>query len=188
MTERDGMYALVGRPKKSIINQKPLCCVKEMKYALFEENGVVRIVIFPNIYASTEKVAEMIQGTSANVFKMPTTFELGYPSKGMIGDAYLNFEVNLKYNDKLASSDLSVRKIKMSDVWHSTKDYFEIDIECSNKSASLQKDFTISLQLEDKILFLYSKSNNLSLVENENLKQHEFYSSVSINPVFIPLK
>jgi hypothetical protein len=50
MTEKDGIYALVGRPKPSSLANT----AKEMKYAILLVNGTIKVYILQNTRAATE--------------------------------------------------------------------------------------------------------------------------------------
>jgi hypothetical protein len=212
MTEKDGMYALVGRPK-SLSNSNTMNCVKEMKYTILFVNDSIKLFIFPNTRGSVEIINELIQATNAKIIKMSESFEFVYPKKMNIQNSYLNIELNAVYfnsnkNNRAINLDSANKKrFKVTDLWNSCSDYFEIDLlnlrSAAGAAGVLESKATfansilnnlalnISLHLENKCLFSYSNSNSSSSSSDDyhlsNFSQ-EFYSSVSVNPVFIPLK
>ena len=208
MTEIDGMYVLVGRPKLS----NNLSATKEMKYAIILVNGAVKIYLTQNTRANTEMLNEEIQKSNGKIIKMPELFELSYPKKNKLENSYLNLDFNIVYNNLIINSDSTSRKIRMSDVWNSSSDFIEIEIpvalihsnnnnnnnNSNNSKQSLSEynylnkvnfDLKVAFEFENKLLFSYSNLNaNTSELHTANCNHQEFYSSVSVNPVFIPLK
>ena len=58
-----------------------------------------------------------------------------------------------------------------------------------NGNGSTTFDLKVSLEFEDKFLFSYTNINTTTLdIHTANCNQQEFYSSVSVTPVFIPMK
>jgi len=200
MTEKDGMYALVGRPKFS---NNP-SATKEMKYAIILVNGAVKIYITQNTIANAEMLNEEIQKSNGKIIKMPELFELSYPKKNKLESSFLNLDFNIVYNNLIINSDSTNRKIRMSDVWNSSSDFIEIEIPVtlinnSNNTKQSSSDYNyfnkvnfdlkVSFEFENKLLFSYSNLNaNTFELHTASCNQQEFYSSVSVNPVFIPLK
>ena len=50
MTEKDGMYVLVGQPKATNV----VTCVKEMKFAILLVDKILKVYLLPNTRAATE--------------------------------------------------------------------------------------------------------------------------------------
>lgn len=210
MTEKDGMYALVGRPNTTGSSGQP--CIKEMKYAILLVDGEIKIYLIQNTKSANEILNEQIQKTNGKIIKMPETFELNYPKRGKLENSYLNLELNIAYNNTVINSDSTCRRIRMSDIWNSSCDFIEIQIPFSLNGQAAGKqlknslnyklanqslaefsrinfDLKVSFELEDKLLFSYSNLNtNTFELHTASCNQQEFYSSVSVNPVFIPLK
>lgn len=206
MTERDGMYALVGSPK-CLNNNHVVAAVKEMKYAILLLNGSIKIYIIQNTTGSNELLNEEIQKSNGKIIKMPDNFELTYPRKSKLDNTYLNLELNIIYNNLIINSDSTCRKIRFSDVWNSSSDFIAIEIPVTinkqqlnqsinyksnnncNGNGSTTFDLKVSLEFEDKFLFSYTNINTTTLdIHTANCNQQEFYSSVSVTPVFIPMK
>lgn len=214
MTEKDGMYALVGKPK---LDGNMCPNVKQMKYAILLIDGEIKVYLIQNTKASNEILNEQIQKSNGKIIKMPETFELNYPKRTKLENAYLNLELNIVYNNLVINSDSTCRKIRMCDIWNASCDFIEIQIPFSLNGQACKQlkqtlnfklsshhnnyqqqsqnyslvnfDLKVSLELEDKLLFSYSNLNtNTSELHTANCNQQEFYSSVSVNPVFIPLK
>ena len=100
----------------------------------------------------------------------------------------------------------------MADVWNSSSDFIEIEIPVTinNNNNKLNQslnyklanqaqahphsnrtnfDLKVSLEFEGKCIFSYSNLNaNTHELHTANCNQQEFYSSVSVNPVYIPLQ
>ena len=139
---------------------------------------------------------------------MPEMFELNYPKLATIDNSYLELVVDMTYNNQTINSDSACYKIKLNDLWNTTKDLFDISIPINVKGNSKQTpgvnvngpmvsasvngiinfEFKVSLEFEERTLFSYSNSNSLSEYHTASCSQQEFYSSVSVSPVFIPLK
>ena len=127
---------------------------------------------------------------------MPELCELHYPKKANIENTLLNFDMNVEYHNQLSNSDSTCRKIKLVDIWNSNADFIEIEFPfVAHKSfgydpkSAFNFDLNVSLKLENRLVFSYSSKNtNTSELHTANCSQQEFYSSVSVNPVFIPLK
>lgn len=208
IVENEGMFALVGRPK----NNGNICpSAKQMRYAILLIDGEIRVYLIQNTKAAGEILNDYIQITNGKIVKMPEIFELHYPKKDKLENSYLNLELNVTYNNKVINSDLTCRKIRMSDIWNASCDFIEIQIpftlneqtgkqlknsinyKLSNENYKQLNgtnfDLKVSLELEDKLLFSYANLNtSLNDLHTANCNQQEFYSSVTINPVFIPLK
>lgn len=208
LTEHEGMFALVGRPK----NNGNLCpSVKQMKYAILLIDAEIRVYLIQNTKAAGEIFNEYIQMTNGKIVKMPEIFELNYPKKYRLDNSYLNLELNVTYNNLVINSDSTCRKIRLSEIWNSSSDFIEIQIPFSLNDQTCKQiknsinfkllnenykqinrtnfDLKVSLELEDKLLFSYANLNTtLNDLHTANCNQQEFYSSVSVSPVFIPLK
>jgi len=209
MTENDGMYVLVGRPSINSTNTS-----KEMKYAIILVNGAIKVLIAQNTRANTEILNEEIQKSNGKIIKMPEIFELNYPKKAKLENSFLNLDLNINYNNSIINSDSTCRKIRMADVWNSSCDFIEIEIpitfnntlckqqfnqslnykmssnasNCTNLNRNTF-DLKVSLEFEQRTMFSYSNLNaNMQELHTANCNQQEFYSSVSVNPVYIPLK
>lgn len=138
---------------------------------------------------------------------MPEPFELNYPKMSTIDNSYLELVVDMAYNNQTINSDSACYKLKLSDLWNTTKDLFDISIPINVKGNSklspgagngtvtnspsiglINFEFKVSLEFEERTLFSYSNSNSLSEYHTASCSQQEFYSSVSVSPVFIPLR
>jgi hypothetical protein len=148
-------------------------------------------------------VNEKMQKSNGKIIKLPEMFEINYPKRVLnIQECYFSLEVNIYSQRETINSDSICRMIKFVDIWNSSKDYVEIDIPIQLPAIShnthqqsqqfnqngMNFDLSISFKLENKLLFSYSNSNLASDLLAANCIQQEFYSSVSVNPVFIPLK
>ncbi|RNA37904.1 netrin receptor UNC5C-like [Brachionus plicatilis] len=208
MAENDGFFALVGRPKTN----GNLCpSVKQMKYAILLIDGEIRVYLIQNTKAAGEILNEYIQMTNGKIVKMPEIFELNYPKKDKLENSYLNLELNVTYNNLVINSDSTCRKIRLSEIWNASCDFIEIQIPftlndqtCKQLKNSINFkllnenfkqmnrtnfDLKVSLELQDKLLFSYANLNTtINDLHTANCNQQEFYSSVSVNPLFIPLK
>ncbi len=182
MAQNDGMYVLVGQPK----NTTCMDCVKEMKYSIVLVNDVLKLYLISSTKASTELLNETIQSLNGKIIKAAEGFELAFPKKTNIENSFLNLDINVIYSNKLYNSDSTNRHIKLADLWNTSRDYFEIDLVQSNNMQQLNSNLllNVNMSLENKEIFSYSNSNSSALMPISQ----EFYSSVSLNPVFIPLK
>ncbi len=209
LAEKDGTYVLVGRPKLNSLNTS-----KEMKYAIILLNGAIKVFITQNTRANTEILNEEIQKSNGKIIKMPEVFILNYPKKAKLESSFLNLDLNINYNNSIINSDSTCRKIRMADVWNSSRDFIEIEVPITinntlckqqfNQSLNYKMssstsnysnlnrntfDLMVSLEFEQRTLFSYSNLNaNMQELHTANCNQQEFYSSVSVNPVYIPLK
>jgi hypothetical protein len=215
MTERDGIYVLVGRPSLNSANTS-----KEMKYAIILVNGAVKVFIAQNTRANTEILNEEIQKSNGRIIsnRVENLFELNYPTKAKLENSFLNLDLNINYNNSIINSDSTCRKIRMAEVWNSSCDFIEIEIpitinntlckqqfnqsinfkmssnasNSNNTNTNLNKnmfDLMVSLEFENRTLFSYSNLNaSMQELHTANCNQQEFYSSVSVNPVYIPLQ
>jgi hypothetical protein len=85
--------------------------------------------------------------------------------------------------------------MRLLEIWNSSKDFTEIDVPIAVNSIyskdSSQFDLCVQFKLEDTLIFSYASSNantsDLHTVACAGQDQ-EFYSSVSVNPIFLPLK
>ena len=204
MSDRDGMYALVGRP--SARHHQHAHTLKEMKYAIVLADGALKVFLAQNTRAHTEALNEEIQKSNGKIVKMPELFELHFPRQTNLESSFLNLDIHVNYNNNnsIINSDATCRKIRMADVWNSSCDFIEIEIPVtingsfkttttSNNAAHKRRhgsfDLKVSLELENKTLFSYSNMNaNTHELHTANCNQQEFYSSVSVNPVYIPLQ
>ena len=193
MTERDGMYALVGRPKPST-STHTTNCIKEMKYAILITDGKLKILICSSTQASTELVNEVIQLANGKILKTPEAFELAYPKRTNIENSFLSLDVSVVYNNQLINSDITSRKLKTSELWNSSQDFIEIELPTSTLNECVKQNFNTSfclnvcMQQENNLVFSYSNTNINGVECDASNSDQEFYSSVSVNPVFIPLK
>ena len=219
MTERDGIYALVGRPKPSGLANT----VKEMKYAILLVNGTIKVYILQNTRAATEvylvliiiailKIVKTIyyklnllfkkkkifndeiQKTNGKIIKMPEMFELHLGRQTNLENIYLSLDVNVIHRNELIYDSI-IRKMRLLEIWNSSKDFIEIDVPIAVNSTysndSSQFDLSVQFKLDDALIVSYSSSNaNASDLHTVNCNQQdqEFYSSVSVNPIFLPLK
>ena len=209
LAEKDGMYVLVGRPKLNSSNTS-----KQMKYAIILLNGAIKVFITQNTRANTEILNEEIQKSNGKIIKMPEVFILNYPKKAKLESSFLNLDLNINYNNSIINSDSTCRKIRMADVWNSSRDFIEIEVPITinntlckqqfNQSLNYKMssstsnysnlnrntfDLMVSLEFEQRTMFSYSNLNaNMQELHTANCNQQEFYSSVSVNPVYIPLK
>ena len=188
LTERTGIYALVGQPKHNNLSNS----IKEMKYAILLVNGTVKVYFLTNNRAAIEIFNEEIQKTNAKVIKMPETFELSYPRQLLNREnVLLSLDVNVVYKNKLISFDSISRKMRLLEIWNSSKDFIEIDIPIviNSQQNAFNFDLSVELKIENNLIFSYSSSNaNTSDLHTVFCNQQEFYSSVSVSPVFLPLK
>lgn len=186
MTEKDGIYALVGRPKMS----DSVNAIKQMRYAILLVNGTIKVYIMSSTKASIEIFNEEVQKSNARVIKMPEMFEVNVPRQTNLENAYLSLDVNIVYRNKLISYDSISRKMRLLEIWNSTKDFIEIDIPITISSQSGNGfDLSVEFKLDDILVFSYSSSNsNTANLHTTNCNQQEFYSSVSVSPLFLPLK
>lgn len=203
MTQRDGMYVLVGRPATSSSMIKNCLCLKEMKYAIVLVEGAIKVLITQNTRANSEILNEEFQKSNGRIIKTPEIFELNFPQRNRLADSFLNLDLNINYNNSIINSDSTCRKIRMADVWNSSSDFLEIEIPIINlkhfsanggSGAGAGRnnsnfDLKVSLEFEQKTLFAYSNINaNMYELHTVYCSQQEFYSSVSVNPVCIPLQ
>ncbi len=188
---------------------------KEMKYAIILVNGAIKVFIAQNTRANTEILNEEIQKSNGRIIsnRVENLFELNYPTKAKLENSFLNLDLNINYNNSIINSDSTCRKIRMAEVWNSSCDFIEIEIpitinntlckqqfnqsinfkmNASNNSTNLNKnmfDLMVSLEFENRTLFSYSNLNaSMQELHTANCNQQEFYSSVSVNPVYIPLQ
>ena len=180
MTEKDGVYALVGRPKISEQTNP----IKEMKYAILLVNSTIKVYIMSSTKASIEIFNEEIQKTNAKVIKMPEVFELNVARQTNLENAYLSLDVNIVYRNKLVSYDSISRKMRLLEIWNSTRDFVEIDIPIVVNN---QFDLGVEFKLDNHLVFSYSSSNS-NAADLHTTSCQEFYSSVSVSPLFLPLK
>jgi len=193
IAEKFGIYALVGRPKST---ESVVLPSKEMKYAILLVNGTtVRVYLISNTKASTEIFNEEIQKKNSKVIKMPQVFELNLPNKSTKQDdeLYLSLDVNVVYSNKMIGYDSISRKIRLNEIWNSSKDFIEIDVPITIDSDNNNNNFDLNVKFkhyDDCLIFSYSNTNNLDLMNSSANcnQQQEFYSSVSVNPIFLPLK
>ena len=163
-----------------------------MKYAILLVNGTVKVYFLTNNRAAIEIFNEEIQKTNAKVIKMPETFELSYPRQLLNREkVLLSLDVNVVYKNKLISFDSISRKMRLLEIWNSSKDFIEIDIPIviNSQQNAFNFDLGVELKIENNLIFSYSSSNaNTSDLHTVFCNQQEFYSSVSVSPVFLPLK
>ena len=144
--------------------------------------------------ACTEIVNEVIQVANGKILKTPEAFELAYPKKSNIENSVLSLDVSIVYNNQLINSDITSRKLKMSDFWNSSQDYIEIELPTSKLNDYVKQNFNtsfclnVTMQQENNLVFSYSNTNINAVECDSSNSDQEFYSSVSVNPVFIPLK
>jgi len=175
MTESDGMYVLVGRPKASNV-----VCVKEMRYSIFVCDGVLKLIISANTQAAVEAVSEILQSGNCLVIKMPEVFELPFIDT----EECLSLETRVSYNNCVSSSsDLMSCSLRMGDLWGSCKEFIEIDLMAVNKT-HMSINLSVGLRWQERMVFTYSSLNGIDVSQ----EMQEFYSCVSVTPVFIPLK
>jgi len=176
MTERDGVYVLAGRPRAP-----GSVCVKEMRYAIGIRDGVLKVLISANNQAAVEAVSEVLQG--GVVIKMPEVFEMPLEEGGV--DCCLGLEAQLVYSDFVGSnSDLTCCSLQLADVWGSCREFVEIDVMAVNRGHT-KVNLSVGMRLGQRLVFSYS---SLNAVEVSAGGEQEFYSCVSVSPVFVPLK
>lgn len=138
---------------------------------------------------------------NGKLIKMPKLFEFKYISD-------ISKSVNCLLLDLNINSNKIATKLQFNSLWNLKKDYYEIEIPfiCNNlKNVNLNT----TLSFNNEIIFTYSTNDTVSknilkigifvffmiLLSNMNYFQtksgydeQEFYSSVTVNPVLIPLK
>lgn len=195
MLEKDGMYFLGGKARQHT-------AIKQMRYAIVLMESSIKLYLSQATRASTETLTEHIQKQAAGrVIKMPEAFDLPCNTGNIV--SFLDLSVRVQQNNTISQSDSTTRQISLEEIWTTTADFVEIEIPVnmngSSKSTSSSSlfDIRVNLELDQKLLFSYSNINanasqmhstQCSHLSNNNNNNNEFYSSVSVLPVFIPLK
>ena len=190
--------------------------IKQMRFAILLVNDAIKIFLAQNTRAATESLYEQIQRSNGKIIKMPEMFELSYPNivegESSLTTACLDLDMSIIYNSSVVNSDSTSRRLRLSDVWNASADFIVIEVpfaladpntckwlkqpltsnleQTSGQSGGrVSFDMKVSLAFEGKLLFAYTNMNtNTAELHTANCNQQEFYSSVNINPVFIPLQ
>ena len=160
MTERDGLYALVGwpTPKRSspsssssvvdnemmmiMMTATPLI-VKEMRYAIVLLDDLVRVYLIRNTCAANEILGEEIRRCNGRVIRTAESFDLTRAATTahntnaqMPTTSFLSIELTVNYNSSLVNSDSTIRRINLNDVWTSSSDFIAIELPFASLAAT----------------------------------------------------
>ena len=135
-----------------------------------------------------------IHKTNGKIIKMPETFELHLNRQSDLENLYLSLDVNVNHRNELIYDSI-MRKMRLLEIWNTSKDFIEIEVPIAVNSIyskdSSQFDLSVQFKLEETLIFSYTSSNaNASDLHTVSCAQQdqEFYSSVSVNPMFLPIK